>query len=313
MTMTDGYADGFALHQAANAQARSDERTSGVPTQTAMTQLVFDRFLCRVFSDPLAGFALKGGTGMLARIPTGRATRDVDLEHQSLSVAAAVDEMTRLAAVDLQDFHRFTKGPVRRMVGGNQPDIEGTRVTFNVDLLGPMDSIGRRRIKRLGPVAVDLAIHNRPTRPLARQAPRFRLELSKPLIVHDYLMISVEDQIADKAAAMMDTSYASGEGSSRAKDLIDIVLLARHSSIRAETLRLAIEAERSRRRISTFTSLTATPAIQTGFAKVAAKTSALPKALTWQSALETANSLVEPALTEAAHDRTWDPTALRWS
>lgn len=310
--MIDGFSDGFALHQAANARARSEEQRTGVSVQTAMTQLVFDRFLCRIFSDPQAAFALKGGTGMLARIPTGRATKDVDLEHRSHSVAAAVDELERLAALDLNDFHRFTRGPTRRMVGGNQPDIQGTRVDFNVVLSGPTDSIGNHRTKTLAHVGVDLAIHPRPSAPLAREAPRFRLDLGKPLIVHDYLLISVEDQIADKVAAMMDTSYASGEGSSRAKDLIDIVLLAHYMPIMADSLRLAIATERSRRAIADFATLTLTTAIRSGFSKAASKTTALPRGLTCEEALRVANGLIAPALSREAAGLTWDPLAQRW-
>ena len=41
-------------------------------------QALRDRFLCRVFSDPDGRFILKGGSGLLARIPDGRATRDID-------------------------------------------------------------------------------------------------------------------------------------------------------------------------------------------------------------------------------------------
>jgi hypothetical protein len=41
--------------------------------------LLFDRFLARVFAGADAPFVLKGGTRMLAFIPTARATVDIDL------------------------------------------------------------------------------------------------------------------------------------------------------------------------------------------------------------------------------------------
>ena len=44
-------------------------------------QALRDRFLCRVFSDPDGRFILKGGSGLLARIPDGRATRDIDFAN----------------------------------------------------------------------------------------------------------------------------------------------------------------------------------------------------------------------------------------
>lgn len=46
-------------------------------------QALRDRFLCRVFSDPDGRFILKGGSGLLARIPDGRATRDIDFATAS--------------------------------------------------------------------------------------------------------------------------------------------------------------------------------------------------------------------------------------
>ncbi len=43
-----------------------------------------DRFLCRVFSNPDGRFILKGGSGLLARIPDGRVTRDIDFATASV-------------------------------------------------------------------------------------------------------------------------------------------------------------------------------------------------------------------------------------
>ena len=41
-------------------------------------QALRDRFLCRVFMGDNRDFVLKGGSGMLARTPDARATRDID-------------------------------------------------------------------------------------------------------------------------------------------------------------------------------------------------------------------------------------------
>ena len=48
-------------------------------------QALRDRFLCRVFSDSESRFILKGGSGMLARVPNARATRDADFATQKKS------------------------------------------------------------------------------------------------------------------------------------------------------------------------------------------------------------------------------------
>ncbi|MDA8208611.1 MAG: nucleotidyl transferase AbiEii/AbiGii toxin family protein, partial [Actinomycetota bacterium] len=68
----------------------------------------FNRFLSRIFSDGTSSdWVLKGGTGMLARVPNTRATRDIDLHLQSASLDEALQELVRLASIDLGDHFRF--------------------------------------------------------------------------------------------------------------------------------------------------------------------------------------------------------------
>ncbi|WP_072500520.1 nucleotidyl transferase AbiEii/AbiGii toxin family protein [Olsenella phocaeensis] len=53
-------------------------RESGTNPGEGYRQALRDRFLCRVFADANETFVLKGGSGLLARIPDARATRDLD-------------------------------------------------------------------------------------------------------------------------------------------------------------------------------------------------------------------------------------------
>ena len=50
---------------------------------------------------------LMGGTGMLARVPSTRATRDIDLYRRGFTLTQALDDLIRLAAIDLGDHFRF--------------------------------------------------------------------------------------------------------------------------------------------------------------------------------------------------------------
>lgn len=92
----------------------------------------FRRFLSRVFSDGAGSeWVLKGGTGILARIPVARATRDVDLFRSGYPLVAALDDLKRLAAIDLHDHFRFEYAGHQATIGGEtQPYIDGCRVTF---------------------------------------------------------------------------------------------------------------------------------------------------------------------------------------
>lgn len=44
-------------------------RDAGIDPGNGYRQMLRDRFLCRVFADPDERFILKGGSGLLARIP----------------------------------------------------------------------------------------------------------------------------------------------------------------------------------------------------------------------------------------------------
>lgn len=64
--------------------------------------------LCRVFRGGRFDLILEGGSGMLARIPDARATRDVDFALVAASDAdTVVADLVERASADLGDFCRF--------------------------------------------------------------------------------------------------------------------------------------------------------------------------------------------------------------
>lgn len=94
----------------------------------------FRRLLCRVFSEGEdSEWLLKGGTGILARVPSARATRDIDLFGSGLTLDQALEDLRRLAAVDLGDHFRFVYSGHSGTLGGDaQPYTDGYRVSFDV-------------------------------------------------------------------------------------------------------------------------------------------------------------------------------------
>ena len=79
--MTDPYrtpaAVESAIRSAAQKAARNDKSLS---VQERIRLEYFHRFLCRIFSEtPTDAWLLKGGTALLARVASARATSDVDL------------------------------------------------------------------------------------------------------------------------------------------------------------------------------------------------------------------------------------------
>ncbi len=135
--MTDPYQTPAAVESAIRSAAKkAAQNDKSLSTQERIRLEYFHRFLCRIFSEtPTDAWLLKGGTALLARVPSARATSDVDLFNQRHSLAAALTELRRLAALDLGDFFRFEYVSHTDSLGGKQQAYtEGIRVSFDVYL-----------------------------------------------------------------------------------------------------------------------------------------------------------------------------------
>ncbi|BDZ52765.1 hypothetical protein GCM10025867_50060 (plasmid) [Frondihabitans sucicola] len=300
--MTPNFESGKAARDAITKAAR--KRAGGMgraDVKRFVDQADYDRFLCRVFSRPDGRLLLKGGTRMLALVPGARPTNDVDLEARENTLDVAVELLKELASIDLGDWFTFTYRGRQSAGGDSQPEVEATKVIFDVSVAG----------KPRGTIKVDLALHPRPSAPVVRATPDFRLDIEE-FQTFDYAMIATEDQIADKACAMMSVFGAAGEGSSRAKDLVDIAIIALHLRPDAQHLRKAIRDEGARRRLMPFDALVAADGIQAGYAGRAASSPILGEYRSWEPALDLANRLLGPVLSGDVSEGTWDPASLSW-
>lgn len=297
MTKPEQYATPHATMQAIASAARAAAPAMGVRVGDLRTYLVFDRFLVRVFRDASRAFVLKGGTRMLAFIPTARATVDVDLET-TLSLDDAVARLSGLVAADLGDRLRFRLVSDRRGGGDDQPNLAVARLVFQAD-------------ETRDQVKIDLAVHERAGVSTVEAAPAFRVPLAREVESADYLMIAIEQQVADKVAAMMETRHPGGDGrSSRAKDLVDLALIATHLPCDARALREAIAWQAQERALEPFTAVDASESIQRGYRRVAQRAAGLTQE--WREAEALANLLVTPILDETVVDGRWNPEVGSW-
>ena len=156
------YRTAVALEMAVKSAAQA----SAQDTNKAIAGFYFHRLLCRVFSEPMPSYVLKGGLGMLARTPDARSTRDIDLSAASLSADEAVDDLRRLAAIDLGDFVTFRfEGTERILEDDGYRD--GYKVTF-------IPLLGGRPMRR---VSIDLVSDPIPCGIPDRLTPADRLEI----------------------------------------------------------------------------------------------------------------------------------------
>lgn len=312
MSDRDGYGDWRSLELAIKEAAKKAACDAGPGVSAAtvdaqIRQARFDRFLSRVFADgEQSEWLLKGGMSMLARVPRSRTTKDVDLAaQQSVDLAAAERALTELVAADLGDHLTFRLiRSVPTGLGDNQPGVATRRYIFaclDVDHDTHIDT-----------VTVDIVVGPPPVGHPEVVEPANRLHLRRPLITYPYRLYPVADQIADKVCATMDTNYPGGKRSSRVKDLVDLVVLARTQSVDLAELGLAITAKRILSRIAPFEHFT----IPSGWNRTYPTTAkGVPSAesFTAETAATLVATFIAPALDSSSHTGTWDPLKLAWT
>lgn len=176
-----------ALEMAVKAAAKA----SPLDTNLAISGFYFHRLLCRVFSEKDRKFVLKDGLSVLARTVDARASRDIDLLAQETELGAAVEELRRLASVDLGDFmaFRFDKAePIK----SDDEYRSGAKVWFTPTLGG----------KPLQPLSIDLVVDEVDGLAPEVLKPADRLDIDG-LPVFDYPIYRAECALADKLLAML--------------------------------------------------------------------------------------------------------------
>ena len=300
--MTDPYrtpaAVESAIRSAAQKAARNDKSLS---TQERIRLEYFHRFLCRIFSEtPTDAWLLKGGTALLARVPSARATSDVDLFNQRHSLAAALTELRRLAALDLGDFFRFEYVSHTDSLGGKQQAYtEGIRVNFDVYL-------GVNKKDRLSVALVVKAVVTDTPETII---PSNLLPLPK-LPQCKYRLYPLVDQMADKVCATL--SVYNGYPSTRVKDLVDLVLLTLTQTIDGGRIEVAITREAASRGLPFPETFTAPPDWDASYRKLASPIPDCKDYLTVALATSLVNALLEPVLAGKAKGLRWDPKIRAW-
>lgn len=295
-----GYASARALEQAVKEAARKSARDTG----REIEGFYRDRLLCRVFSEKSPRFVLKGGQSQLARRRDARETRDIDLVGVTTEIDDALEELKRLAAVDLHDyveFHFLKASPIPV----SQEYRTGLRVDFR-PLLG--------RTQPRGTIGIDLVIDQTPPDDFVLVTPASRLDIAG-LVTYDYAVQTVEDRIADKVCAMM--QLYGGAPSSRVKDLLDLVVSMKTDRVDADALSRKIGREIILRHMNRITEIHVPLEWKTVYASAYTKEASsvnIPQELMDVSKAEVAvASWLGPVLQDNAKGMMWIPEAQKWA
>jgi hypothetical protein len=235
------YTSAGAFRTALEDRLRAIAGTEKVDTSRLRRQVAFDRLLARLFRDELAPWALKGGYALEIQLKVARATVDIDLalpsarEFSSDTIDAdqtARDMLQAAAGVDLGDWFAYTIGaPIKDLdaapYGGARYPVEARMdarifARFHLDVgIGDIVMMPPRTVR----VRDWLDFAGIP-------APEIRL-------------IPREQQVAEKLHAY---TLPRSTPNSRAKDLVDLILLIRSGDLQDDRLREAVRRTFERRR-----------------------------------------------------------------
>ena len=295
-------ADPQAARQAIADRLRQFARERpGTQLADLQRQFAYDRLLCRLFVAQRREWVLKGATAILARLGgQARHTLDVDLYRREGSLSEAETALHAAAAHDLGDNFRFALHPSRRVA----QDRGALRIPV-VAYLGATE---------FASFHVDLVAGILMTGTPDEMPPLVPIDL--PGIVRTtYEVYPVADHVADKVCAMLELHPRSSGppvASTRYRDLADLAVLARATTVGAEDLQVALASEAGRRGLQlprAFPKPNA-PGWRAGYARVVAR-AAWPVEKDLDAAWDTVRTFIDPVLGGAAAGR-WNPALAAW-
>jgi len=289
-----------AFRAAADAKLKALARETGRPFVELRREFLYQRFLARVF-DGVPLWVLKGGIGLLTRLPGARHSRDIDLLHLTADPAIAHDELRVIGRRNLGDHLRFE---IVRPVALSVPDA--LRLKTEV-------YIGAAKWESFD---IDVTCERHFVAKLERVEPTPILQMAGVPELPIFQLYPLVDQIADKVAAMYETHGATGVVSSRYRDLVDLALLVRAERMDASLLLAALRAREKTTR-NPLTLPTAMHAPGQGWVdgyRAEARRSSLPVELhELDAALACVGACLNPVLSGAVTSGTWNPEGCNWT
>ncbi|CAM4500887.1 nucleotidyl transferase AbiEii/AbiGii toxin family protein [Nocardia ninae] len=299
--MTFTYKTGVAFKTALSQRIRNQaDATNRLPSEL-QREFFMQRFLARVFAEPDAPWMVKGGGGLLVRIPGARHSKDIDLVHREADLDQALAELQQLCAHSRLDPFLFQL-EVRKRLRGMTSGVELSATAF----------FGTTLLAR--PFPIDLAVHRELVGEVDYIAPPPIVEIPGVAKLPAFAVYPLADQIADKVAAMYEMHGTTGAtASTRWRDLVDLLLITHRFPLDAAKTRAAIEGQRRRRGITLPTTIQS-PGLgwEEGYRRLAQKT-VLPRGLhQLAAALESVGECLNPLLDGTVTEGRWNPSTRRW-
>ncbi len=288
-----GALSGQAFRRSLSDRIKSQARTGPRNAPQLHREFLMQRFLTRVFADADGPWILKGGTGLLVRLPGARHSKDIDLLHPDATLDRAVTELGELASRPGSDPYSFVLGQPEALAGGVagaqipvDAYLDATKVdSFTIDLSTDLHTIGSLERTRPTPV-IDM--------PGLPALPEFAL-------------YPLPDQVADKVCAMYERHGDRQSPSSRFRDLVDLVLITSSFSLDASSTVAALSAEARRRHLTLPSAMTVPgPDWPRGYRVIANASILDPGLRDLVGALAKAGSCLDPLLGDEISTGVWE-------
>lgn len=271
----------------------------GQDRQSRHLTFVFRRLLDRVFHSQQSDLQLKGGMALRMRTQDARFTTDLDLTSQELTLSEMSELISIQAQIDLEDSLKFEVVNIERLGEiSTQPFREGAKLTLNYSWGGAVSPTKLR---------VDTV---RDKIPFAPNSPTSGL-LEPPLGLpaSQIKLFALPHQIAQKVCGCLEVH--SGQPSSRAKDLVDLVIISKSFKVDREELIQALAFEFGHRNLIMPQVFAPNPTLLQRYTAVkkTARQLSLPEKP--DQAVALVNSLLGLD-GGVASKSTWDPALAKW-
>jgi predicted nucleotidyltransferase component of viral defense system len=221
------YRTADALRRALDDRIVREARDGGLSPQRLRKEVAFERLLARLLVVSRERWVLKGGLALAFRLgAASRTTLDIDIARAG-DEEQATEDFRSAAHLDLGDRFIFViEGPRGLELQGR---ARVARYGVRVDLAG----------RRFDAFSVDVAFE-------AVDPNAELLTIANPILAGIGLapiavpIFPVEDHVAQKLHAYTRLHGLAGRQSTRVKDLVDLVLIARAQNFEARRLRAAL-------------------------------------------------------------------------
>lgn len=299
--MTDRYITPNAYRVALTNRLKARSKSTGENYQYITRRFVMERFLARVFNDQNdSRWLLKGGTGLLFRLPRARFSHDLDL-YYARTLDEALEHLRDATRVKGLDHFTFDLTAAKRMT--NKPNAaELTVIAY----------LGRAEYHRF---TIDLTTGSHPAEADIVAVEPF-IDLEDTSAPPPNRIYPLHLQIADKVCAMYETHGEAGAPSSRYRDLVDLVLIVESMPLDYQALHEAVRAESGRRGLPLPNTLIS-PHLSwvSEYPKFARSSNMLADPLnSLEAALTYVGQCLNPVLDGGDHlDLRWAPGGQHWS